>query len=117
MLFVRVCEYFRCFRIETSQAGGYELCQEKAEGLNCDEVGEGTIYYDNTMEAMRYDLFVGDGSGTSIYDGNFTMISNWVEWYCNVNDSSCTPAVVGMSGSTFIHSDTKDGNDSINDDS
>ena len=53
---------------------------------------QGTIYYDNTMQAMRYDLVVGDGSGTSIYDGNFTMISNFtsgIEWYYNVNDNSC----------------------------
>ena len=73
------------------------------EGSNCDEVSgcvQGTIYYDNSIQAMRRDLFVGDGSGTSIHNENFTIISNFtsgIKWYCNVIDNSYIPVVADRS--------------------
>ena len=64
------------FRIETTQAQCYEL-----QTLNCDGIDrlctQGTIYYDDFTETMRYDVVVEDGTGTSIYAENFAMISNF----------------------------------------
>ena len=88
------------------------------KGLNCDAIGglcaQGIIYYDNEMEAMKYDLDVGDRSGTSIHDANITMISNFtsrIEWYLNVDDNSCTPVVIDQSENDFIYLDVEDGYD------
>ena len=75
----------------------------ECEGLNCDEVlgcANGTIYNDNAMQAVRYDLFIRDGSGTSIYGGNFTMIY--------VNNNSCAPVVVDMSEGTSVSEDSNE---------
>ena len=60
---------------------------------------------------MRYDAVGGNDSGPNIYDGNFAMISNFanvIEWYCDVNENSCTPAVVDTSESVFIDSGVED---------
>ena len=74
---------------------------KELKGLNYNGIdglcAQGTIYYDNTMQAMEYDLVVGDGGGTGIHDTNITMIvsfTNRIEWYFNVNDNSHTPVVV-----------------------
>ena len=75
--------------------------KKELKGLNYNGIGglcaQETIYYDNTMQAMKYDLVVGDGGGTGIYDTNITIILNFtsrIERYFNVNDNSYLPVVV-----------------------
>jgi hypothetical protein len=52
----------------------------------------GILYYDDTIQFQRFDVVVGDGSGSNIYNGNFTMVSNFTsgrEYYYNINDETC----------------------------
>ena len=58
------------------------------------------------MEAMKYDLDVGDRSGTSIYDANITMILNST----NVDNNSYASVAI-ESESVFIHLDVEDDHD------
>ena len=54
--------------------------KKELKGLNYNGIDglctQETIYYDNTMPAMKYDLVVRDGGGTGIYDTNITTILN-----------------------------------------
>ena len=99
--------FFWMFRIETTKG----RCQE-LQGLNCDGIDglyiQGTIYYDNTKETMRYNVVVEDDARTGFYnDFNFTTT---IEWYYNVNDNSRTPVVGDKSKSIFIDSNVGDSN-------
>ena len=52
----------------------------------------GIIWYDAKNQYQRMDVQIGKGEGTSIYDGQFSMISNFsngIEYYFNVNNNTC----------------------------
>ena len=82
---------------------------------------QGTIYCDNTMQAIKHDVAVGNGSGTNIYDANITRLSNLnsrIELYSNVNGNSYALVVAvndhhGSEDESNTHDTINDNNNDI----